>query len=355
MSEPPKASIIVPIYKVECYLRQCIESLLAQTLFEIEIILVDDGSPDRCGIICDEYAQRDERIRVLHKKNQGLLAARISGVELAQAKYIGFVDGDDFVKPEMYEVLWKEAISCNAQVVCCSEILYWDNGTSKKSKGLVLKGRFEKERLVKEFYPNFFYDRTRKSQGSVPPAVWNKLFEKDLLKNCYRNIDSTITIGEDMIVSYNCLLQAQCVAILTNEYLYYYRQRSNSMIQSYWPHYIDNMKKQIFALENISCCHEAIPYVKEAIERYTAASFVIALQNEWNAPTKAQRARIGTMLAQLHSDPFWRKYLNQKEKNVFDSNFDELLYYAIRKKKTILIQLCSAAYKIKKLILHNEL
>ena len=89
MSFVPKVSIIVPIYKVERYLRQCVESLLAQTLEGIEIILVDDGSPDGCGSICEEYASMDMRVQVIHQKNQGLLRARINGVQLAKADYIG--------------------------------------------------------------------------------------------------------------------------------------------------------------------------------------------------------------------------------------------------------------------------
>ncbi len=105
-----KVSIIVPVYNIETYLRHCIDSLIVQTLKEIEIILVDDGSTDSGGTICDEYADRDERIKVVHKTNGGLSDARNTGINLARGDFIGFVDGDDSVLPEMFEVLYRACI-----------------------------------------------------------------------------------------------------------------------------------------------------------------------------------------------------------------------------------------------------
>ena len=107
--QTPDVSIIVPVYKTERYLRKCIDSLISQTLKNIEIIIVDDGSPDNSGIICDEYAKKDDRIKVVHKENQGLGMARNTGLENATGKYIGFVDSDDYVMPQMYEVLFNAA------------------------------------------------------------------------------------------------------------------------------------------------------------------------------------------------------------------------------------------------------
>lgn len=101
----PEISIIVPIYNVEKYLPKCIESILSQTFTNFELILVNDGSKDRSGIICDEYASKDNRIKVIHKENGGVSSARNSGVDLASGKYIGFVDPDDYIKKDMYERL----------------------------------------------------------------------------------------------------------------------------------------------------------------------------------------------------------------------------------------------------------
>lgn len=102
MNQQPKVSIVVPIYNVESYLERCIQALLNQTLKDIEIILIDDGSPDHCPQICNEYAQKDSRIKVIHKKNAGLGYARNSGLEIARGKYLAFVDSDDYVEANMY-------------------------------------------------------------------------------------------------------------------------------------------------------------------------------------------------------------------------------------------------------------
>ena len=98
-------SIIIPVYKTEPYLRKCVDSVLAQTYTNLEVILVDDGSPDDCGKICDEYAAKDSRVKVIHKENGGLSSARNCGLDVATGKYIGFVDSDDWIDPDMYETL----------------------------------------------------------------------------------------------------------------------------------------------------------------------------------------------------------------------------------------------------------
>ncbi|MCD7885913.1 MAG: glycosyltransferase [Lachnospiraceae bacterium] len=118
--EQPKVSIIVPVYKVpENYLRKCIESIMVQTLKDIEILLVDDGSPDNCGEICDSYASKDSRIRVLHKKNGGLSSARNAGFFAATSKWIMFVDGDDWIEPDMCDYMYREGEKNDVQLVMC--------------------------------------------------------------------------------------------------------------------------------------------------------------------------------------------------------------------------------------------
>lgn len=113
----PKVSVVIPIYNVQPYLKQCIESVRNQTLHDIEIILVDDESPDECGLIADKYADLDERIKVIHRKNGGLGAARNSGIEIATGEYVGFVDSDDWIEQDMYESMYRIATVNGAQVV----------------------------------------------------------------------------------------------------------------------------------------------------------------------------------------------------------------------------------------------
>ncbi|PWM44236.1 MAG: glycosyl transferase family 2 [Clostridiales bacterium] len=114
----PKISIIVPIYNVEPYLDKCVNSILSQTFTDFELILVDDDSPDRCGEMCDEYAKNDNRIKVIHRKNGGLSAARNSGIDVAKGEYIGFIDSDDYIDEGMYEHLYKAITKYDADIAC---------------------------------------------------------------------------------------------------------------------------------------------------------------------------------------------------------------------------------------------
>jgi glycosyltransferase involved in cell wall biosynthesis len=112
-------SIIVPVYDVEKYLKKCVDSILNQTFKDFELILVDDGSPDNSGAICDQYAEKDSRVRVIHKENGGLSDARNAGIEVARGKYLGFVDSDDFVNEDMYKQLYTSIIENNADLSIC--------------------------------------------------------------------------------------------------------------------------------------------------------------------------------------------------------------------------------------------
>lgn len=140
MNRLNKISIIVPIYKVEIYLRKCVDSIVNQTYKNIEILLIDDGSPDNCGIICDEYAKKDERIKVIHKKNGGLSDARNYGIEASSGDYIMFVDSDDYISKDMCEILLKKALENNADIVSCNfKEIYIDNFEEEINKQSIKK------------------------------------------------------------------------------------------------------------------------------------------------------------------------------------------------------------------------
>lgn len=112
----PLITVVVPIYKVEAYLDECVQSILKQTYSNLEIILVDDGSPDRCGEMCDVYAEKDARVKVIHQKNKGLSGARNSAIDIATGEYITFVDSDDYLKEDMVEVLYHEVLQYDAEI-----------------------------------------------------------------------------------------------------------------------------------------------------------------------------------------------------------------------------------------------
>ena len=225
-------SVIVPIYKVEAYLAQCIDSIIHQSYHDLEIILVDDGSPDRCPALCDQYADQDSRIKVIHKQNAGLIAARKSGVENATGDYITFVDGDDWIAPTMYAKM-VEAIE-QYQADCAISQFYFayeDHHTS--SHYLLERPYYDRAAMEAEIFPTMLYSG-KWYQFGIFPNCWTKLFRADILRKHIFDVDDRIRLGEDIAFTYPCLMDCQSVAFI-DEALYYYRQNPTSMTASYDP------------------------------------------------------------------------------------------------------------------------
>lgn len=208
-------SIIVPVYKVEDYLEQCIDSLINQTYKNIEIILVNDGSPDNCGAICDEYARRDERIKVLHKNNQGLSCARNSGLEISTGDFICFIDSDDYVSENYCEVLYSLLKSTNYDYSVCGAHRFAD-GSEPCPNNSSLNGTFS----------NLEFLQLQLDQKSEF-GVWNKLYRRNSLCNLKF---AEGKIHEDVIWSADLASNCHNGVIATCQELYYYRQRENGIV-----------------------------------------------------------------------------------------------------------------------------
>lgn len=221
-------SIIVPIYKIEDLLPECIESLICQTYRDIEIILVDDGSPDNCPKICDEYAKKDDRIRVIHKSNGGLVSARKAGLQIAKGDYIGYVDGDDWVEPQMYEDFANIASQYDADIIAAGFKKDIGSFTSEKINSLPC-GFYRGEQITDYIVPNMLYNQETNQPG-IYTYVWNKILKKSVLYASQMNVDDDIFLGEDAACVYPGILQANSLYI-TDSCYYHYRQRSNSMLK----------------------------------------------------------------------------------------------------------------------------
>lgn len=167
-------SIIIPVYKVEKYLSKCIESILKQTYFDLELILVDDGSPDKCPEICDTYASKDERVVVIHQKNAGVSAARNAGLEKAKGEYIGFVDPDDWIAPEMYEQMIAAIEDAKVDLAICGYDYYDENYQVDEKRRYKIRSN---EVLDQKEVMNRFSDMP----PSIRHGVCNKLFKNNLL------------------------------------------------------------------------------------------------------------------------------------------------------------------------------
>lgn len=210
----PRLSIIVPVYNVEPYLKRCIDSILAQTYTDFEVILVDDGSKDTSGAICDAYAKQDNRIIVIHKENRGLSSARNAGLDVAKGELIGFVDSDDTIIPTMYENLVESLDGQDLDLVC-GDTCTVRNGR-EKTKWLYENNRvfLGREALLENL------------SGKLDNSVWNKVYKKSL----FDEIRFTEGIHfEDVRIMYLLLDKAKRVGYV-KEAVYFYMKRKDSII-----------------------------------------------------------------------------------------------------------------------------
>ncbi len=180
MNINPKISVIVPVYKVEKYLDKCVSSIVGQTYENLEIILVDDGSPDNCPQMCDVWAQKDERIKVIHKTNGGLSDARNAGLNIATGDYIGFIDSDDWIEPDMYHILMKNALDYDADISRCG--IFVDE---EMTGGQDIHSEFQELKIL----DNTEYLKGLVMGGYIRGVVWNKIYKRETVGDFRFSID----------------------------------------------------------------------------------------------------------------------------------------------------------------------
>ncbi len=236
-------SVIVPVFQAEQYLEECLQSILRQTQPNLEIILIDDGSTDRSGEICDRYAGIHSNIKVLHKENEGLTAAWKSGIALSGGEYIGFVDSDDWIAEDMYALLYQEAQKTGADIVCCGIRHVFENHTHVDWNDQMQfpKEVYTQKEMQKDVYPAFINNGSFMGRGLQPNRVSKLIRRKLVLANMYL-CDERVTVGEDYQFSFAMFLDAGKIAILRDFIPYYYRINEQSMTGQYDPLYMDKIK-----------------------------------------------------------------------------------------------------------------
>lgn len=212
----PKISVIVPVYKVEPYLRKCLDSIVTQTYQNLEIILVDDGSPDNCGAICDEYAAKDGRIRVIHQENKGVSAARNAGLDAAAGDYIGWVDSDDWIEPDMFEYLLKNAQEQDADITVCGH--YEVHKETELFCGWTEARLLDTEAALKLLLEN----------DQMKNLLWDRLWRREILEGLIFPVGRTY---EDIAVMHRLFLKAHRILCLP-EAKYHYLQRQGSIVDN---------------------------------------------------------------------------------------------------------------------------
>ena len=276
-------SVIVPVYKVEKYLRHCVDSILTQTYPDFELLLIDDGSPDACPRICEEYAARDPRVRVIHKANGGLISARNEGIRAARGDYVCIVDGDDWALENMLQFIHDTVERSPGpldMVLFAANNVYEDH--LEETVNNVPEGYYDRARLEKEVFPYLLTDTRRGLQvGVIQAHTWDKAFKRELLLEHYTR-EERIRVFTDVPMTYECLLHCRNVYIC-NERLYMYnktnedsiraRSRENLLTKSF-RYLIEYMREHMGGLG---------PLVDRQLNEY--AAMLIIRTGKWRAET----------------------------------------------------------------------
>ncbi|MCR2822011.1 glycosyltransferase [Lederbergia panacisoli] len=301
-------SIIVPIYNVEKYLSFCIESILNQTYIYFELILVNDGSPDKCGEICDEYAKKDKRIKVIHQNNGGLSSARNAGINIATGEYIAFVDSDDFIHNRMYELLYTNARKYKSDIVMCNLLKV---NESEKNKIEAYNINIEAQIYTNIEALKQIYNR---SEGINFVVATNKLFRRQLFNNLRFKIGRT---HEDEFLVHRIFYESNRVTHIPVA-MYYYRQRNNSIMGS--PFSL-KMLDEVYALKDrITFCRKLkLPELRHQTEfKYVVKliSYYFKVKKEYNNSYFELNKLKNDFSKSIHVLLF-NPYFNKKEKTLW--------------------------------------
>ena len=308
-------TIVLPVYNVEKYIRRCIDSILNQTFNNYELIIIDDGSTDNSGYICNQYKKLDNRIKIVHQDNKGLSNARNKGIELSNSKYITFIDSDDYIDNKYLEVLYSIMINNNADIVICNHIKIKEN----ENNNATIIDNYNEEIITKE------ETYRRMNLGiNIGMAVWSKLYKTDIFKN---NKFLNNKLYEDIFII-NDIIESTNKIVVTNYNGYYYLLRNNSITNSPMDYkhldLINATKKykdyMIKYYSNIS---------ESSIRRYVLANYLIYRKAIQNKLYKKEYKEI-------------RKEILKYKKNILKSN----LYSTKIKLQTIILLFGNNIYKL---------
>lgn len=224
-----KISVIVPIYNTEKYVEKCVDSICKQSFTDLEIILVDDGSTDGSGKMCDVFCEKDCRVKVIHKENGGLVSARKAGLAVATSDFVTYVDGDDWVDKDAYECMYNDICIHNVDVAFYGHFEVVGE-VNKKVLHSLPKGYHNKDSLLKKIYPQMIAGKEFFS-WRLFPSVWDALYKRDVLLPSQMDVPNEINMGEDAACIYPMMLQLDSIYI-SDECFYHYRQNGDSMIKT---------------------------------------------------------------------------------------------------------------------------
>ncbi|MDF2613917.1 MAG: glycosyl transferase family 2 [Clostridia bacterium] len=318
-------SIIVPIYNVEKYLPKCIESILAQTMLDIEVILINDGSPDNSLAICNQYAKEDARIKVVDKINQGVAAARNIGLGIAKGNYIGFVDPDDWIEPKMYESMYGKLSRSGYEICLCN--YYKDDRLGSTPKLLKVKSNsLNKQEVIDDIIANMIgIDDIMPKYTYIMGSVWRCLYKKTFIDEYKLRFKNGLSIMEDLVFTVQALLKCSGVCIDHNTW-YHYRRNPKSALHTYNPQMWEDEVQVHQLLEELLEQAGLGEYMLNRLDlRYIGMAFC-AIYNETNRSAKETKVQIRERMKrvkQIYSDERLKAALD-RVKPIQKTNFFNL-------------------------------
>lgn len=287
----PLISIIIPVYNVEQYLDECMESVLNQTYINLEVVLVDDGSGDNSPKMCDEYAMKDKRVRVIHKENGGPMSACIAGVEKAQGEYLAFMDSDDWVDLTMIEELAKETTGNEKEMICSNYVIEKAN-QSIKIKQSMKPGIYDRKAIEEQLFPNLLGKEERRIHGSR----CMKLISKKLIADNLKYARLKVSMGEDLFLIFMAVLDAKRIVVVAEGYYYHYRFLESSLVHKYKPHMYDEIGSLYDSLQKVIESKVAEEKQRkeflQGLKKEYIFLFFFVLKNELRGPGKDCISRI---------------------------------------------------------------
>ena len=330
MNEKVKVSVIIPVYNVEKYLDRCVQSVLNQTLKEIEVILVDDGSPDNCPQLCDEYVKMDNRVKVIHKENQGLGFARNSGMEIATGEYIAFVDSDDWIKVDMYEKLYRIGMKNNSDIVVGGHSDFVNNNPVITKIHPLARKIYKEKKEILEIRKNLFgHAPDDKTIEAFPMSSCMSLYKKSFINE--NNLRFYKGISEDTIFNLDAYKDANSITFTEYTDYCYRKEGQNSITQTFSSDKILKYKQfleKLFEIAYMEENEENVIRVKKTAIDYSRL-YVGILENS-KLSLKEKKKYIEKFIDEMGH--FWRDYPIKKlpmQQKIFQILIEKKYYFLV--------------------------
>ncbi len=329
-----KLSVIVPVYNVSEYLRQCLDSIVNQTHTDMEIILVNDGSTDSSGEICREYLQKDARIIYIEQENAGLAAARQAGLEIACGEYIAFVDSDDYLEPNMYERMLSVALENNVDIVFCNTYRNED----KKETAYLENGLYDRAAMEEKIFPRLLasFD-AQKQENVIRWCNWLRLYKKELIDKHSIKFDKRFRRCQDLPFTFECTIWANSYYYLGEDYLYHNRMNYESLSKGYTKNMWGLIKPLVEYLWDIVDSYDAYDFTNQMKLRSALFAFDCADNEIKPNNTRKFGERIRTIREIMKDNVKWTAELDVSNMN----KMTRIYSFCFRHKLAVLFYLVS--------------